>query len=71
MMKMTSFSLLLLESLVDLHKSVQLQVFFGVSGWNIDLDYGAVEWFVLKMKLNHSVIFEVVSKYCILDSCCL
>ena len=25
-------------------------LFFGISGWDIDLDYCDVEWFALKMK---------------------
>ena len=42
--------------------------FFSVTGWNIDLDYCDIEWFALEMKINHSVIFEIASKYCLLDS---
>ena len=42
--------------------------FFGVTGWGIDLDYCDIEWFALKMKRDHSVIFEIASKYCISDS---
>ena len=33
-----------------------------------DLDYCDIEWFALEMNRNHSVIFEIASKYCILDS---
>ena len=33
-----------------------------------DLDYCGIEWFALKMNRDHSVIFEIASKYCILDS---
>ena len=32
------------------------------------MDYYDVEWFVLETNLDHSVIFEVAPKYCILDS---
>ena len=32
------------------------------------LDYCDIEWFALETNRNHSVIFEIVSKYCILDS---
>ena len=42
--------------------------FFSVTGWGIDLDYCDIEWFALEMNRDHSVVFEIVSKYCILDS---
>ena len=42
--------------------------FFGISGWGIDLDCCDIEWFALEMNRDHSVVFEIVSKYCILDS---
>ena len=38
------------------------------TGWGIDLDYCDIEWFALEMNTDHSVIFEIASKYCILDS---
>ena len=41
--------------------------FFGISGWGIDLDYCNTEWFALETSTDHSVIFEIASKYCILD----
>ena len=41
---------------------------FSVTGWGIDLDYPDIEWFALEMNRDHSVIFEIASKYCILDS---
>jgi len=34
----------------------------------IDLDYGDTELFALETNRDHSVIFEIASKYCILDS---
>ena len=43
--------------------------FFSISGWGIDLDYCDVEWFALETNRDHSVVFEIASKYCILDSC--
>ena len=49
----------LLESLVGLHRTVQLS-FFGISGWDIDLDYCDVEWFALKINQDHSVVFVIV-----------
>ena len=42
--------------------------FFSVAGWGIDLDYCDIEWFALEMNRDHSVIFEIASKYCISDS---
>ena len=42
--------------------------FFSVTGWGIGLDYRDTEWFALKMKRDHSVIFKIASKYCISDS---
>ena len=42
--------------------------FFGISGLGIELDYRDIEWFALKMNNDHSVIFEIASKYCISDS---
>ena len=41
---------------------------FDISGWGIDLDYCDVEWFALEMNWTHPVIFEIATKYCILDS---
>ena len=40
--------------------------FFCISGWGIDLDCCDMEWFALET--DHSVIFEIAPKYCILDS---
>ena len=42
--------------------------FLGISGRGIDLDYCDFEWFALETNRDHSVIFEIASKYCILDS---
>ena len=57
--------MLVLEDLVDLHRTIHL---FQMSDWGIDLDYYDTEWFALEMNRNHSVVFEIASKYCILDS---
>ena len=59
--------MLVLEGLVGLHRIFQLS-FFSVTGWGIDLDYCDIEWFALETNRDHSVIFEIASKYCILDS---
>ena len=42
--------------------------FFSVIGWGIDLDNCDIEWFALETNRDHSVIFEIASKYCISDS---
>ena len=42
--------------------------FFSITGQDIDLDYRDIEWFVLETNRDHSVVFEIASKYCILDS---
>ena len=39
-----------------------------MTGWGIDLDYCAVQWLALEMNRDHSVIYEIASKYCISDS---
>ena len=41
--------------------------FFSVTGWGIGLDYCDIEWFALETNRDHSVIFEIASKYCISD----
>ena len=42
--------------------------FFGITGWDIDLDYHDIEQFALEMNREHFVVFEIAPKYCILDS---
>ena len=42
--------------------------FFSITGGGIDLDYCDIEWFALETNKNPSVVFEIASKYCILDS---
>ena len=42
--------------------------FFSVTGWGIDWDYCDIEWFALKTNRDHSVVFEIASKYCISDA---
>ena len=34
----------------------------------MDLDYCDSEWFALETNRDHSAVFEIASKYCILDS---
>ena len=59
--------MLVLEDLVGLHRTVQLQLLQHY-WWGIDLDYCDIEWFALEINRDHSVIFEIASKYCISDS---
>ena len=40
----------------------------SVTAWGIDLDYCDIECFALETNRDHSVIFEIASKYCISDS---
>ena len=57
--------MLVLEDLVGLQEPFN---FFSITGWVIDLDYCDVEWFTLEMNRDHSVVFEIVAKYCIFNS---
>ena len=66
-MKRTSFLGVSSKGLVGLHRTIQLQL-FSVTGWGIDLDYCGIELFALEMNRDHSVIFEIASKYCSSDS---
>ena len=59
--------MLILEGLVGLHRTVQLQLLQRY--WlGPRLGLRDIEWFALETNRNHSVVFEIVSKYCILDS---
>ena len=59
--------MLVLKGLVDLHRTIQLQLLQHYwSGHN--LDYCDIEWFALETNGDHSVNFEIASKYCISDS---
>ena len=59
--------MLVLEGLVGLHTTIQLQLLQHY--WSgIDLDYRDIEWSALERNRDHSVIFEIASKYCISDS---
>ena len=58
------FLVLALKGLVGLHRTGQLFSFFT---WGIDLDYHDVVWFALETNQDHSVVFEIEPKYCILD----
>ena len=58
--------MLVLKGLVGLHRMVQFQLL--LTGWGIDLDCCDIEWFASEMNKDHSVVFEIASKYCISDS---
>ena len=58
---------LVLKGLVGLHRTVQLQLLQCYS-LGRDLDYCDIEWFVLETNRDHSVVFEIASKFCISDS---
>ena len=61
------FLVLVLEDLVGLHWTGQLQL---LQHWWLgqNLNYCDVEWFALEKNKHHSVIFEIAPKNCILDS---
>ena len=65
-MKRTSFLGVSSKSLVGLHKTVQPK-FLQHTGWGIDLDNCDIERFALVTNRDHSVVFEIASKYCISD----
>ena len=68
-MKRTSFLGVSSKRLVGLHRTIQLQLSaLLLTGWGINLDYCDIEWFALEMNRDHSVVFEIASKYCISDS---
>ena len=58
---------LVLKSLVGLHRTVQLQL-LQCYCFSIGLDYREIEWFALETNRDHSVVFETALKYCILGS---
>ena len=54
--------MLVLKSRAGLHTTINFS-FFSVIGWDLDLDHRDIEWFALEMNRDHSVIFEIASKY--------
>ena len=59
--------MLVLKGLIGLHRIVQLQLLQHY--WlGHRLDYRDIEWFALETNRDHSVVFEITSKYCILGS---
>ena len=59
--------MLVLKGLVGFHRTVQLQLPQHYCLGH-RLDYCDIEWFALETNRDHSVIFEIASKYCISDS---
>ena len=59
--------MLVLKGLVGLHRTVSFS-FFSVIGWGRNLHYCDIEWFALETNRDHPLLFEIASKYCILDS---
>ena len=59
--------MLVLKGLVGLHRTIQLQL--PQCYWlGLEVDYCVIEWFALETNRDHSVVFEIASKYCISDS---
>ena len=67
-MKKTSFLGVSSKRSCRLHRTVQLS-FFSITSWGIGLDYCDIQWFALETNRDHSVVFEIASKYYILESC--
>ena len=42
--------------------------FYNITGWGIDLDYCDIEWLALETDRDHYAMFEILTKYYILDS---
>ena len=59
--------MLVLKGFVSLHRTIQLQLLQRYYR-GTDLDYCDIEWFTLEMNRDHSVIFEIASKFGISDS---
>ena len=59
--------MLILKGLVGLHRTVQLQLLQHY--WlGISLDHHDIEWFALETNRDHSVLYEIASKYWNSDS---
>ena len=66
-MKGYLFGVLVLKGLVVFIELFNFSLFY-ITGRGIDLYYHGIEWFALEMNRDHSVVFEIVPKYCISDS---
>ena len=56
--------MLVLKGLVGLHRTVRLQL-LQLYWLGHRLDYCDIEWFASEATRDHSVVFEIASKYCI------
>ena len=54
-----------LKCLVGLHRTIQLQL---LQRYWLGRRLHDIVWFALEMNRDHSVVFEIASNYCILDS---
>ena len=54
--------MLVLNGLVGLHRTIQLQL-LRYYWWGIGLDHHDIELFALEMNRGLSVVFEIASKY--------
>ena len=59
--------MLILDGFVGLHRTFQLQL-LQCYWLGHRLDNCDIEWFAMEMNRDHSVVFEIASKYCISDS---
>ena len=59
--------MLVLKGLASLHRTIQLQL---LQCYRLGHRLGLldIEWFALEMNRDHSVLFEIAPKHCILDS---
>ena len=62
----TLLAFALLHSVLNFNRSTSASSALLVGA---DLDYCDIEWFALETKRDHSVVFEIASKYYILESC--
>ena len=62
--------MLVLKGLVGLYRTVQLQLLqcYWLGHRLGLLTHHDIEWFALETNRDHSIVFEIASKYCISDS---
>ena len=63
------FGVLALKGLEGLHRIIQLQLLqhYWLGHRLGYLDYCDIEWFALETNRDHFVVFEIASKYCVLE----
>ena len=62
--------MLVVDGLVGVHRTIQLQLLQHYCSGHI-LDYYDIEWFALEMNRDHSVIFEMATKYWFFQWSCM